>query len=234
MAGWDGKFWKVFDYAGKEITTPINEITAINYFADDHLFLRDNANLWAHLMIKDGEAMIMEDSFQLLQPLELGYAYARMDKTNLLYGKNGSWVQPDRGHQFKFWSSGLIGVKSPRREYYTNLAGQNVFDKSFNSINKFRNGLAVVRYKGKLGVINRKGLFIVPPKFDNIKQEKTGHISVELSDQLYGLRSSTGKEIIPAKYDSIEYLEDGVIKVEYADFVGYYRHDGTPLWTIGN
>ena len=137
---------------------------------------------------------------------------------------------PERGQNFKFWSDQLIGIKTRASEFFVNLGLQNVFNRTFKSIDKFQNGVAIVQYEGKYGIINRQGMFVVPPKFDAIKREKEGHFKVQSSNIFYGLWSSNGKEIVPAKYDTMEYLNNEIIKVENADFIGYYRVNGEPLW----
>ncbi len=236
MATWGGvgKFWQVYDYDGITLALPVSNITAINHFAGEDLFVRDESDSWYHLSLENGEYQVKEDSFQLLLPLEHDYAYARLGRKSLLYGRNQSWLLPGEGQNFKLWSERLVGMKTRNGEYYANLGLQNVFHRNFDEVNKFLNDQAIVKYGGRSGLINSKGMFLLPPKFRAISREKEGPVAAQLSSSRYGLYSVEGEAVIPAEYDTIHYLENGIIRVEYADFVGYYTADGRELWGLGN
>ncbi len=232
MAGANDTKWKFFDYTGNEITLPIAGVADISHFEDGNLLIRDQSNGWHHLVVSGNTAEVKQGDFQLLQPFDKGYTFARKDKQSLLYGEDQSWVRPQRGRNFKFWSQNLIGIMTFDGEYYGNLGLQNAFSRTFDAVNPFRGDCAVVRYRGKSGVINRNGLFVVPPKYDQISLEDEGYIEVQSSSRRYGLYGKDGSQIVPPIYDRIQYLENGIIKVENADFVGYYRPNGEPLWTL--
>lgn len=232
IAGWDGKNWKVFNYAGQELTLPVKDISGVNYFKDQDLFVRDKSNSWYHLVIEADQAKIQEDSFQLLQPFQDGFAFARLNKQALLYGRNQSWVIPERGQYLKFWSDQLLGIKTSSYEYYANLGLQNAFGRTFNEVDKFDQHTAIVKYHGQSGVINRNGLFVLPPSYQAISREPEGYFKAQVAGPLYGLRAADGTEIIPAQYERISYLNKDIIQVEYGDFVGYYRSNGEPLWVM--
>jgi len=232
MAAFEGNGWRLFDYQGREIALPGTSITDINYFEGKDLFVKDGAGGWRHLALSDGEAETVQDGFQVLQPFEAGYAFARAKQQNRLYGRDGSWVLPERDQSFQFWSEGLIGVRSGNQSYYANLGGYNAFDRTFDAINRFGGGTALVQYQGKWGVVNRNGLFILPPKFELISREKEGYLKAQLTGRRYGLYAKDGQPIVPARYDALRYLPNGLIRVEYADFIGYYRQNGEALWGL--
>ena len=232
FAGYDGYNWKIFDFSGTEIETNISSITKVNYFDGKHLFVKDNTDKWLHLENSDSEMKVRQGDFQVLLPFENGYAFTRLAGRSMLYGKNRTWILPNTGEKFKFWSNNLIGIATLEGEYYANLANQNTFHRTFDRINKFTGNFAPVTYQQKEGAINRNGLFIIPPKFKSLSVEKEGYVKVQPLDKLFGLISKTGEVLIPAKYDKIDYLNDQLIRVEYADFVGYYRADGRPIWEL--
>ena len=187
MAGFDGTSWRVFDYEGQEIPIAIEgQIRKVGYFKDNDLFVQDDKGKWSHIIVlADGSTEVKPTGFQVLRSLRDGYAYARKDKRSLLYGRDNQ-VTPPAGQHFKFWSEQLIGIRTNSSEYFANLGMQNVFDRHFDLVNPFVNGTAVVNYRGKFGVINRNGMFVIPPKFDKITPGKGGLF------QSRTIRSATG------------------------------------------
>ncbi len=232
MAASDGTSWQLYDYSGNPIDLPVANVASITHFADGDLIVKDKSNKFHHLVIRDGNAEIKQRDLHALLPFEHDYAFAKTDKKGALYGRNQSWIQAEKGQNIKFWSDKFIGIKSRSGEYYANLGLQNIFNRNFDAIDKFRDGAAIVSYSNKKGVINRNGMFVIPPKFHAISHEKEGFFKVQSPGLRYGLHSKDGKAIVPAQYDTIEFLDNGIIKVEYADFVGYYRENGEALWAL--
>lgn len=233
MAGFNGTSWKVFDYTGKEIPLPVPNVSSITYFADHDLVVKDKSDHWYHLAVREDKTEIMQGNLQFLQPFDHGYALARMEDQNRLYGEDQSWVQAEDGQLIKSWSGKRIGMTAGGSEFYANLGLQNVFARTFDAIDDFTDNSALVKYQGKSGIINGNGMFVVPPKFEAVSRAEEGYLQVQLPGRRYGLWSEAGKEIVPAQYDTIRYLDNGIICVEDGDLVGYYRGDGTVIWEPG-
>lgn len=229
----DGSSWKLFDYTGTALILPIANIANITHFAGKDLIVKDQSEAWHHLEITGNEATINEQGLQWMQPFEHGYGIVRKDKRQRLYGRDQSWIDPINGTFFKFWSGQLLGVKSGTQEFYTNLAGQNAFSRNFEQVNKFTDGNAIVRYRGRTGVINACGIFVVPPKFAEITREKAGYFKVISPGPVFGLYAPDGQELVPARYHSLQNLPNGIIRAGYADGVSYYRANGEALWEPG-
>lgn len=233
MTVFDGSTWKVFDYSGAALSLPNTNITSISYFTGNDLIVKDQSDQWLHLEITGQKATIKTQGLQWLQPFEHGYGIARKDNRQQLYGQDQSWIDPGAGTFFKFWSDQLLGVKSGAQEFYANVAGQNAFSRNFEQVNKFTGGQAIVSYQGQTGVINNRGVFVVPPKFAEITREEAGYFKVSSPGPLYGLYSPDGQELVPVRYHSLKKLPNGIIRAVYANSVAYYRPDGEALWVPG-
>lgn len=59
----------------------------------------------------------------------------------------------------------------------------------------------MVVFKGKCGVINIQGEFVIEPKFKSMSTEYNGHFKVLLDDK-WGLIDERGNWLVPATYDS--------------------------------
>jgi hypothetical protein len=57
------------------------------------------------------------------------------------------------------------------KSYYINTSGQSEFNKTYDALESFSEGLAVVSVNKKLGIINRKGEWVRPPNFDTSSQK---------------------------------------------------------------
>jgi hypothetical protein len=93
--------------------------------------------------------------------------------------------------------------------------------------------VAVVQINGKWGVINRRGMELVPPKYSRIESFENGYAKVRI-DGFSGLSNLQGDLIVGADFEYIRYAGQGVFRVEQGDKVGYFDTDGNWIWTLSN
>jgi hypothetical protein len=104
-----------------------------------------------------------------------------------------------------------VFIKNGKRGYLNTLNGDVVIRPQFDFAWQFIGGLAAVVTKNKLGFINDKGNFVIPPQFPfNRKHYKDasflfydGFCPIPDSTGLLGLIDTTGKIIMQPIYDEV-------------------------------
>ena len=91
--------------------------------------------------------------------------------------------------------------------------------------------MAVVQVENQWGIINQKGIEIIPPKYDKIEQFEDGYAKVHIKG-FNGLTNLQGELIVQPDYEYISYAGDGLFRVEQGDKVGYFDIDGNWVWGL--
>jgi hypothetical protein len=143
----------------------------------------------------------------------------------------------DSAHPF---SDGLAGVRLGKEWGYIDRKGVVVIPLRFAEVSPFYRGLARVRMftdeglRGKWGCINKKGEFVVAPRYDHI-QHFTEQIVVpgifSNGQWKFGLISWTGKTIREPQFDLIGRFDEGVASIRYVGKGGLIKGEGQ---LIGN
>ncbi|PHN08130.1 WG repeat-containing protein [Flavilitoribacter nigricans] len=226
FATFDGFEWRIFDRQSQPIDFPFELISDINYFSEGHLLVQDGEESWHHLFFDGKEVKILQGDFDTARPFTGDYTLVSRSGLSFLYRKDEFLFKAPNAGRFTGWSGDLATVDN---HYYVNLELQNLFQRDFNSAGAFKNGVAKVSLKGRSGVINRRGMFVVPPKFTNITIGDD-YIEVRPLPRKIGLISRAGKVLIPVEYDQLDPLNEDIIRVEKGDRIGYYRKDGQVIW----
>jgi len=104
-------------------------------------------------------------------------------------------------------------------------------DGYFEKAKRYQHGVAIIRKKGRYGIINRNGLNIISNKYDQIDDFENGFAKVRLR-QFVGLADTKGNIIIPPHYEYITYAGDDLFRVENGGQIGYLRKNGTWAWPL--
>ena len=126
---------------------------------------------------------------------------------------------------------GLVRDEQYRFYYITEQAG--MYNGYYQKAGSFNHGVAVVQINGKWGVINRRGMELVPPKYSRIESFENGYAKVRI-DGFSGLSNLQGDLIVGADFEYIRYAGQGVFRVEQGDKIGYFDTDGNWIWTLSN
>ncbi len=126
---------------------------------------------------------------------------------------------------------GLVRDEQYRFYYITEQAG--MYNGYYQKAGSFNYGVAVVQINGKWGVINRRGMELVPPKYSRIESFENGYAKVRI-DGFSGLSNLQGDLIVGADFEYIRYAGQGVFRVEQGDKIGYFDTDGNWIWTLSN
>ncbi len=125
---------------------------------------------------------------------------------------------------------GLVRGKDRSFIYITEQA--RLYDGSYEDARKFEHGLAFVKIDGRWGVINQKGIEVIPPKYDKIEPYAEGYARVRIKG-FSGLTNLDGELIVPPTYEYIAYAGGGLFRVEQGDKVGYFDMRGEWVWELG-
>lgn len=122
-------------------------------------------------------------------------------------------------------------VRDEKYRYYYITEQAKLYDGFYDSAGSFRHGVAVVKIEGLWGVINQKGIEIVPPKYDKIENFEDGYAKVRIKE-FSGLSNLNGETIVSPDYEYISYAGEGIFRVEQGDMIGYFDRSGKWIWGL--
>ena len=106
------------------------------------------------------------------------------------------------------------------------LDGQIAIPPTYESMNLFSEGLALVSKGGKFGYINKLNELVIPCQFNSGYDFEQGRAVVEISDK-YGLIDRAGTVILPVEFEDIGTFSEGLIYAAKDGKYGYYDKFGT-------
>jgi hypothetical protein len=170
------------------------------------------SNHWYHGFINTKGKQVIEPKYWDLGQFCEGLACARLDSTTEFgYLKpDGNWGIPPAFRGASDFSDGLAAVlcsvrlfTNDGRSYldrhwgFINKTGKTVIKPQFYKVYPFNGGLACVVKKEngqeKYGVIDKKGNFIIPPKYQFVGSRFINGITSAKIDNKWGLLDKTGK-----------------------------------------
>ena len=156
--------------------------------------------------------------------------YQGMRKAGLVDQEGRVVLEPGINRLLEFTEGrGLVRDQDYRFYFITDRA--IMYEGYYQEASPFRHGVAVVRMNGKWGVINQKGIEVIPPKYDKIHSFQNGFAKVQVTG-LHGLVNLEGKLIVDPAYEYISHAGEGVYRVEQGDKVGYFDAEGKWIWEL--
>ncbi len=122
-------------------------------------------------------------------------------------------------------------MRDDKYRFYYITEQTNLYDGYYQQASAFRHGVAVVQIDGKWGVINQKGIEIIPPKYDHIEDFENGYAKVKI-EGYNGLSNLDGELIVQPNYEFISYAGEGLFRVEQGDKIGYFDSTGNWVWEL--
>ena len=156
--------------------------------------------------------------------------YQGMRRAGLLDRSGEVLIEPSVNRLINFQEGrGLVRDDKYRFYYITEQASH--YDGYYQRASEFNHGVAVVQVNGKWGIINQKGIEIIPPKYDKIESFENGFAKVRIQG-FNGLASLEGELIVQPDYEYISYAGEGLFRVEKGDKVGYFDMEGEWIWDL--
>lgn len=128
------------------------------------------------------------------------------------------------------YSKGVIIQKTALGYAYYNKYGKLISQDYYDKAYPFENGYAKVFKKGKWGLINTIGEYILPIEYSRIRINDKGEISAQKSVS-YGLLNVNGRVVVEPTFDKIEYnAKHNMYVLKYGHIPGYLNTRGAWVW----
>ncbi len=175
----------------------------------------------ANVRFEGKTGFLNEDGSWLLEPVyEKGrnfsdgvVAVLKDDKWGYIDAK-GAVVIPFIYEKAKEFNKGIALVFINNKWRYITKDGKEIYmpltDKKYNFDN---NGVAFIKRKQKIGLIDLNGTILIEPKYDKILKFKNGYAKVLLKKS-WGLIAANGNVILEPEFDFIGTNSDGLIPVK--------------------
>ncbi|MEO1628561.1 MAG: WG repeat-containing protein, partial [Bacteroidota bacterium] len=139
-------------------------------------------------------------------------------------------IEPSINRLFSF-KEGRGLVRDNRYRFYYITEAAEMHEGYFDKASDFQHGVAVVQSEGKWGIINQRGIAIIPPKYDKIEDFQEGYAKVRIKG-FSGLTNLQGELIVQPDYEYISYAGEGLFRVEQGDKIGYFDQNGNWIWNL--
>ncbi|HMQ45823.1 MAG TPA: WG repeat-containing protein [Saprospiraceae bacterium] len=191
---------------------------------------------------KDGTCGYIDYAGQTVVPLDYSkcldfnegraVVYKGIKKAGLIDKEGKLLIEPSLDRLLTFQEGrGLVRDEKYRFYYITEQA--SLYNGYYQEASEFKYGVAVVQIDGRWGIINRKGIEVIPPKYDKIESFKNGFAKVRIQG-FSGLASLNGDLIITPDYEYISYAGAGLFRVEKGDKIGYFDINGEWVWDMND
>lgn len=238
----NGQFYGLMNTLGEEVL-PI-EYAAIGEVSEGLLTVRKrNSQTWNFVDTLGQKAF--DGEFVKADPFQYGHSFVQenhFDPTSrYVINRQGKRLVLEPTDQFEFYESGIFGLHTPLGEkdgfrklnyYFADASGKRLFNRLFEKIKPYKGPVALIQASHRWGMLNRNGLFVLPPKYPFVNMQDNGEAIVNLP-VLFGLLDKEGKEIFPPAYDRIQLMSGNRYRVEFGEKIGYAKKDGEWVWEMG-
>lgn len=202
--------WGFVDRTGAEVIKP-------HFYYVDHDFTEDGRAIvsddrFAYFIDATG-TILWPSTYDRMEPYKDGLAavYNRVGTysfnaiSTMLVGSKWDKIYDD-----KIYTS--IGNDVLKRGY-VDAAGKEIISTKNDYVSPFdKNGLSYVMTKGKWGVMDRTGAYVIEPRYERIYPLTEGLFAVRLNDR-WGFIDRAGAAIIPPAYDQVVSFGEGAASV---------------------
>ncbi len=156
--------------------------------------------------------------------------YKNDQKTGLI-DRWGNYIIKPTINKLLDFSDGRGLVQDRKYRFYYITEEAKMSEGYYTHAGKFSNGIAVVELDGRWGIINQRGIQIVPPKYDKIEDFEDGYAKVRIKG-FNGLINLDGELIVQPEYEYISYAGEGLFRIEQGGKIGYCNEDGNWIWGL--
>ena len=143
----------------------------------------------------------------------------------------GQYIVDPNVNRLLDFSNGHGLVRDQNYRFYYISEGARRSDTYYQQAGEFRYGVAVVQKNDKWGIINQRGIEVIPPKYDKIEAFQDGYAIIRIK-RFSGLTNLNGEIIIQPEYEYISYAGKGLFRIEQGDKIGYFSSEGEWVWGL--
>ena len=158
-------------------------------------------------------------------------AYKGLRQAYLLDMDGNATLEQGFGDRLLRFSDGRGLMRTDDYTFYYITEQSDIHSDYYRNAGPFRHGVAVVETNGKWGVIDQRGIAIIPPKYDRIESFENGYAKVRILG-FSGLTNLNGELIVQPDYEYISYAGEGLFRVEQGDKIGYFDQEGKWVWDL--
>ncbi len=201
----------------------------VGQFSEGRAKVRKN-NKWG--FINTNGTIVIKPIYSKAQAFQNGLAvvYQGNQKTGLI-DSIGKVVVPTVVNRILAYSNKKGLVRDKDYKYYFINADNKLFKGYYQKAMPFHEGVAPIKRSGKWGLINQKGIEIIPPKYAQIGLFEAGYAPVRIN-RFSGVSNLHGKIIVDTSYEYISYAGEGIFRVERGDKLGYFNSNGNWVWDL--
>ncbi len=158
-------------------------------------------------------------------------AYKGLRQPYLLDLEGNTVIEAGLNDRLLRFSDGRGLVQAGNFSFYYITEQSSPYSDTYQNAGPFRYGVAVVETNGKWGIIDQRGIAIIPPKYDRIDSFENGYAKVRILG-FSGLTNLNGELIVQPDYEYISYAGEGLFRVEQGDKIGYFDQQGRWVWNL--
>ena len=219
--------WGFLDRAGQLVIAA--EYDSVDDFSEGKVSVQRGTQ--CGYIERSGRALT-ELTFSKCFPYKGGKAvvYRHARETGLIDTLGQFVIQPELNKLIDF-NEGRGLVRGADYQFYYITEQAALYDGYYEQAGSFRHGVAVVQKEGRWGVINQKGIEVIPPKYDRIDPFEEGYARVGIQG-FTGLTDLDGNTIVQPTYEYVSYAGGGLFRVERGNTVGYVDAAGNWIWDL--
>ena len=212
---------------GKEIVLP--KYSNAEAFSEDRARVMYK-NRWGYIDSIGNE--VVTTQYSKCQDFTQGKAVVYMGYRNsgLISSSGQYFIAPEVSSLLAFTEGrGLVRTRN-HQHYFVDKHGA-LYKGYFQVAKPYRYGVAPVKTMGKWGLINRAGITLIAPKFNNVDDFENGYARVRVS-RFAGIANLQGNIILEPKYELIRYIGNNLLRIEQGNKIGYMNLNGEWVWAL--
>ncbi|MBN9294378.1 MAG: WG repeat-containing protein [Flavobacteriia bacterium] len=115
---------------------------------------------------------------------------------------------------------------------WMNMEGKVIYPAKYESLNFFKEGLAIASLRGKFGFVDKRNNIVIPIVYSGVYDFENGRAIVEFNNK-FGIIDRTGRLVFDTIYTDIGQFSDELIYAQYEGKYYYFDKYGTQVFKDG-
>lgn len=182
-----------------------------------------------YLIDKQGAITLSKEPFYRYD--ESGLAIVDVKDQKAIVNREGRYIFGPQRNEIEGSEGIYFTVPKGKKEKYKflNNRGELLFERSFDEVGLFSEGLAKVKAQGKWGYMDKSGHLRIPHLFDDARDFAEGLAGVKTKGR-WGFINPYGTFAIPPEFKSVTDFECGLVYVQRSGDGEYIDKKGMSVW----